>query len=334
MKARISAIEYVLPEKIYTNEDFFSEFPGAKAETLLKTGVRKRHIAGKDEISSDLAFRAAEKLITENNIDRSAIDFLLFNSADIDYYTPATACVLQGRLGLKNSCGAMDILNGCSGYVYSLGIATGIMESMGAKNILLLNSSTLTRFIHPRDRANRFLFGDAAAASLITFSETGAIGPFVYGTDGKSFEKIIIRHGFARHPVTQESLTDREDEYGNVTNDASFYMDGVGIFLFSVRTVPPMINELLQKAGQTMDDVDLFVFHQPNAFLNEMLRKKLNIPEEKFVHCMADFGNTVQSTIPIALKEMQKQGRLREGMNVVMTGFGTGLSWAATLARF
>jgi 3-oxoacyl-[acyl-carrier-protein] synthase-3 len=228
----------------------------------------------------------------------------------------------------------MDIVNGCSSYVYCLGIASGIIDTMGARNVLLLNSSTLTRFIHPKDKANRFLFGDAAAATLITRSEESMIGPYVYGTDGKSYEKIIIRDGFARFPLTESSMLDRTDSYGNVTNDASFEMDGTAIFLFSNRTVPPMIEELLSKAKLVKEDIDLFIFHQPNVFLNEHLRKKMGIAPDRFFHCMENFGNTVQSTIPIAIREAQLAGKLKPGMRVLFAGFGTGLSWSATIARF
>lgn len=334
MPARIHSTRYFLPKTTYTNTDFFAEFPELKGSSLEKTGVKSRQIAQKEDISSDLALAAAELLIQEEGIHKDDIDFILYNSADLDYYTPATSCVLQGKLGLKASCGAMDIVNGCSSFVYGLGIAAGIIESMGARNVLLLTSSALTKFIHPRDKANRFLFGDGAAATLITHSEKPAIGPFVYGTDGASYERIIIRDGFARFPLSESSHQERTDEYGNTTSDAHFVMNGTAIFLFSSRRVPAMIDELLQKAQLQKNDIDLFIFHQPNVFLNEHLRHKMNIAPERFFHCMENFGNTVQSTIPIAIREAQLAGKLKPGMRVLFAGFGTGLSWAATIAQF
>lgn len=334
MPARIQAIRYALPPTIYTNADYFSEFPDMVGSSIEKTGVKERHIAQKDEVSSDLALLAATKLIEEEGINPQEIDFILYNSADLDFYTPATSCVIQGKLGLRNDCGAMDLVNGCSSFVYSLGIASGIMETMGARNVLLLTSSFLTRYIHKGDKANRFIFGDGAAATFITKSEEQKIGPFVYGTDGKSYQRIIIKDGFARYPLNENSLIERTDAYGNVTNDASFEMDGTSIFLFSNRVVPPMISDLLVKSDLQQSDIDLFIFHQANVFLNEHLRKKMNIPEERFFHCMANFGNTVQSTIPIAIREAQVAGKLKPGMTAVLAGFGTGLSWAATMARF
>lgn len=333
MPARIHSVRFALPSTIYANSDYFEEFPEMSGSSIEKTGVRERHIAQKGEVSSDLALSAALKLIEEEGIRKEDIDFILYNSADLDFYTPATSCVIQGKLGLRNDCGAMDLVNGCSSFVYSLGIAGGIIETMGARNVLLLTSSFLTRFIHVKDKANRFLFGDGAAATFIVKSDMKSIGPFVYGTDGKNYEKIIIRDGFARFPITESSSVERSDEYGNVTSNACFFMDGTSIFLFSNRVVPPMINELLDKAGLKKDDVDLFIFHQANQYLNEHLRKKLDISPERFFHCM-QYGNTVQSTIPIAIREAQLAGKLKPGMTTVLAGFGTGLSWAATIARF
>jgi 3-oxoacyl-[acyl-carrier-protein] synthase-3 len=334
MPARIHSTRYFLPKTTFTNADFFAQFPELQGSSIIKTGVKSRQIAQKHEISSDFALAAAELLIQEEGIDRQEIDFVLYNSADLDYYTPATSCVLQGKLGLRNSCGAMDIVNGCSSFVYGTGLAAGIIDTMGASKVLLLTSSVLTKYIHPKDKANRFLFGDGAAATLISRSDTQHLGPYVYGTNGKDYEKIIIRDGSARAPLSDNSLVERTDEYGNVTSDASFAMDGTAIFLFSNRTVPPMIDELLAKASLTKNDIDLFIFHQPNVFLNEHLRNKMGIPEERFFHCMENFGNTVQSTIPIAIREAQVQGRLKPGMKTVLAGFGTGLSWAATIAQF
>ena len=334
MSAKIQAISCYLPEKIYTNEEFYRDFPAAKDTSLEKVGVQQRHIVAPGQTASDMAFEAAEQLFREHGIDRSDIDFLVLCTLENDYYAPSTACVLHGRLGLKTSCGAIDYNLGCSAYVYGLGMAEGFMHATGAKNILLLTTSTLSRTFHSGDRSSHFVFGDAATATLLSRSELPMLGPFVFGTDGKGFEKIIIRDGGARNPVTDASFAEEKDEYGNITSRAHLFMDGVGVFLFTMRTVPAMIHELLEKAQLRMEAIDLFVFHQANVFLNETLRKKLGIPEEKFVHSMADTGNTVQATIPIALYEARKSGRLQPGMTVVLAGFGSGLSWSATIARF
>jgi 3-oxoacyl-[acyl-carrier-protein] synthase-3 len=334
MASTIKAISYYLPEKIYSNEDFFQDFPNTKSSSLLKVGVEKRHLAKKNELASDMAFAAAEKLFSEHQIDRNTIDFLIVSILEHDFYGPPSGCFLHGKLGLKKNCGAIDFDLGCSAYVYGLGLADGVMKSMGAKTVLLLTVSALSKKIHENDRSSRFVFGDAASATLLRYSEKEHIGPFVFGTDGEGYEKIIVRDGAARFPLTDNSSEEIKDEFGNISANENLIMDGMGIFLFSIRTVPPMVEELLTKASLTQNDIDLFIFHQPNSFLNETLRKKMGIPETKFVHCMKDFGNTVQNTIPIAIYESQKNGRLQPGMKVVLAGFGSGLSWAATIVQF
>lgn len=334
MPSTIKAISYYLPEAVYTNADFYADFPEAAGTSIAKVGVQKRHIVAPGQTASDMALLAAEKLFAEHAIDRSSIDFLLLSVLEHDYYTPSTACVLHGKLGLNKNCGAIDYGLGCSAYVYGLGMADGLMKSMGAKNVLLLTTSVLSHTFHPKDRSSRFVFGDAASATLLTQSDTDGIGPFSFGTDGTGYDKIIVQDGGVRNPIGPDSFTDIRDEYGNVTSKGHFNMEGMGVFLFSIRTVPPMIADLLGKAEIAQEEIDLFIFHQPNVFLNETLRKKMGIPTEKFVHCMEDFGNTVQATIPIALYESKLNGRLKPGMKVVLAGFGVGLSWAATLVKF
>ncbi|MGL5890278.1 MAG: 3-oxoacyl-ACP synthase III family protein [Bacteroidia bacterium] len=334
MPARLASFTYHLPELVYTNDDFAADFPEAKMSSLEKTGVRKRHITPKEQTSSDLAVIAAERLFTENKIDRSSIDFLIYCSFDLDYHLPSTACLIQHRLGLPAHCGAFDMGLGCSAYVYGIATAASLLETLHLNNVLLLTASSLTHQIHKRDRGNRFLFGDAASASLFTRTEKPSIGSFVFGTDGSGGNQIIVPHGGMRTPLQDDSFAESTDEFGNTTAPANFYMDGIGIFRFTVSVVPKLVNDVLAKAALTADDIDLFVFHQPNIFLNEMLRKKLNIPADKFVHAMADTGNTVQATIPIALSQAIKEGKLKPGMKVLLAGFGVGLSWGGCIIDY
>lgn len=334
MPAQLSVFTYELPARLYTNADFLADFPDTKLESLEKIGVKERHITPQGQTSSDLAVAAAEKLFHLHQIDRTIIDFVIYCSRDMDYYTPATACVIQHRLGLGHHCGAFDMTQGCSGYIYGLATACGLIETLNIRNVLLLTASSLTHQIHPKDRANRFLFGDAATASLIVQSPEKSIGPFVLGTDGSGSTHIIVPHGGMRHPITTESFKEETDEFGNTTSPAHFHMDGSAVFRFTLRQVPQLVHDMLNKANLDLNDIDLFVFHQPNVFLNEAIRKKLGISNEKFVHCMDRFGNTVQGTIPIALTEALHQGRLHSGMRVLLAGFGVGLSWGACIINY
>jgi 3-oxoacyl-[acyl-carrier-protein] synthase-3 len=335
VSATVKAISYYLPEKKFSNDDFGKLFPGSLSNiNLEKLGIKERRIVAQKQTASDLAVESALQLFSEHNIDKNEIDFILFCAQEFDHYTPTTACLIQERLGIPTHCGALDYNLGCSGFVYGLSLAKGLIDACDCKNVLLLTSSTLTKTFHPKDKNSRYIFGDGAAATLISNDYEGNnIGPFIFGTDGKRGDKIIIKDGGARNPITKESTIDVEDEYGNVTNNAHFFMNGTSIFNFGLKTVPVMIEQLLDKANLKMDEIDLFIFHQTNNFMNEMIRKKIGIPENKFVVHIENCGNTVSSTIPIALAENIKFGKAKKGQTILLAAFGTGLSWAATIIR-
>jgi 3-oxoacyl-[acyl-carrier-protein] synthase-3 len=333
MGAIIQSISYHLPDRIYLNDDFFESFPESRADrnNLLKLGIGKRHLVSPGETASDLAVKAALKLFEEHSIDKNTIDFLLFCAQEFDHYTPSTACIIQHRLGLKADCGALDYNLGCSGFVYGLGVAKGLVESLNCKNVLLLTSSTLTKTFHPRDKSSHFIFGDGAAATLISSSESSKVGHFIFGTDGSRSGKIIVKDGGARNKLSESSFKDFTDEYGNTTNDSCFFMNGPSIFNFGLKTVPKLVQDTLDKNEFSLDEIDLFIFHQANLFLIETISKKIGIPNEKIFNFMESIGNTVSSTIPIALAEALKAGKVKAGNKVLLCGFGTGLSWGSTI---
>lgn len=337
MKAKISAIEYALPEGVLTNEDLVREYPDWSVEKIAeKTGIDRRHVVAAGECSSDLGVGAAEKLFASGAIAASSIDYLIFCTQSPDYFLPTTACVIQDRLGLATSIGAFDFNLGCSGFVYGLGLAKGLVETGQARNVLLLTAETYSKFIHPGDRSVRTLFGDAGAATLISAvaSESEAIGPFVYGTDGSGAKNLIVSAGGMRRPFSEETAVVCEDEQGNLRALDNLYMNGSEIFTFTLGSVPKAVKALLDKSGKSMEEIDLFIFHQANRFMLDHLRKKCKIPEEKFVLAYQKFGNTVSCTIPIALKEAESTGQLRKGMRVMLVGFGVGYSWGANLIEW
>jgi 3-oxoacyl-[acyl-carrier-protein] synthase-3 len=197
MDAYIKAIAYHLPEYELTNEELNQSFPDWSVDKIsAKTGIYTRHIAAKDEFASDLAIKAATKLFVENNINPDTVDFILYCTQSPDYFLPTTACILQEKLGLPNTAGALDFNLGCSGFVYGLSIAKGLIFSKSAKNVLFITAETYSKYIHPEDRSNRTIFGDAATASLIT-AEKGiyGIGSFRFGTDGSGAENLIVKNG-------------------------------------------------------------------------------------------------------------------------------------------
>lgn len=332
-KAYLQTFRYYLPPKRFTNADYFERYPDtAGNKNLEKVGIQERRHVEEGVTASDMAVKAAEKLFAETDISPDDIDYILFCAQEFDHYTPTTACLIQNRLGIPTTAGALDYNLGCSGYVYGLSLAKGLIEAMDLKNVLLLTSSSLTRTFHEGDKSSWFLFGDGAAASVISAREEKGFGSFVFGTEGN--DKIIVRDGMARHRVTEESSIPITDNYGNTTSRDTFFMNGTAIFVFGMKVVPAMINELLEKEGLSQDDVDLFVFHQANGFMIESIRKKVGIPEDKFVVSLEHCGNTVSSSIPIALYEAEQEGRLKRGQKVLLAAFGTGLSWAGTIMEY
>jgi 3-oxoacyl-[acyl-carrier-protein] synthase-3 len=337
MNAAIRAIHYALPEKVLSTDQLAAEFPAWNVPKIdQQTGIHSRHIAAPEECASDLGVAAAEKLFSAGLCARESIDYLLFCTQTPDYLLPTTACLLQDRLGLQRSMGALDFNLGSSGYVYGLGLAQGLIASGQATNLLLITADTYSKIIHPADRSIRTIFGDAATVTWITADNTEepSLGPFVYGTDGKGAPHLMLRRGGLRHPRTPEPAPEVHDESGNIRSDDHLYMNGLEIFSFTTRVVPRLVKDTLAKAALSLEDIDLVIFHQANQTILEHLRKSLRIPPEKFSISLAECGNTATSSIPIALGEALREGRVREGSKVLLAGFGGGSSWAGTVLRW
>lgn len=328
--AYIKAISYYLPEKVMTNELLVRDFPEWTVEKVAsKIGISERHIADEGECASDLAVKAAEKLFLEHTVNKSDIDFLLICTQSPDYFLPTTACLVQERLGLPTSVGALDFNLGCSGFVYGLSLAKGLVCSGVAKNVLLITAETYSKFIHPKDKGNRTIFGDAATATLISTSGFAAIGNFSLGTDGRGANNLMVKSGGLRVPQKQNDLS--FDESNNPKSSDFLSMEGSEIFNFTLEAVPLLVEDTLKKNGLQKKEIDLFVFHQANKYMMNFLRKKIKIDEEKFYYYLENVGNTVSSTIPIALYEAQKENKLIG--NILLAGFGVGYSWAGVVLK-
>lgn len=328
MKSYIKAISYYLPEKVVTNEELVKEFPEWTVEKIAgKVGVSERHIAADDETAGDMALKAAEKLFTEHNVDRSIIDMVVLCTQSPDYFLPSTACIIQSQLGLKERCGSFDINLGCSGYEYGLAIAKGFIVAGISTNVLLLTAEAYNKHIHPKDKGNRTIFGDAATATLISAEGFACIGDFVLGSDGNGADKLIVKTGGwrQREPANDYVLDENQDTHSS----DHLFMDGKAIFDFTADAVPVLVEDTMKANFIGMNDVDLFIFHQANKFMINYLRKLIGIDRDKFYIFLEKVGNTVSSTIPIALCEAQKQDKLKG--KVLIAGFGVGLSYGATV---
>ena len=333
MKAFIKGISYYLPKKVLTNEDLVKEFPEWTVEKVAsKIGISERHIASLNETAADMAVEAGKKLFAEFKIEPSEIDFVMLCTQSPDYFLPTSACIIQDKLGIPVKSGAIDFNLGCSGFVYGLALAKGLIIAGVAKNVLLLTAETYSKYLHPGDKVNRTIFGDAAAATLISTDGIAEIMNFSIGTDGKGAENLIVKSGSCRQHLPLNDLY--FDETGNPVSSDFLYMDGAAIFNFTLEMVPVLLEETLAANGLAKTEIDLFVFHQANEFMLNFLRKKTKIPPEKFYLFMKTVGNTVSSTIPIALSEAIKEGMIQNGHNVLIAGFGVGYSWAGSVLKF
>ena len=331
MPAKVLGIEYHLPLRIEGNEDLQRENPDWEMNKLYeKSGIRSRHIAGPDETASDLGYEAARKLLGRGLVDPGEIDYLLYCTQSPDHFLPSAACVLQHRLGLGRHIGAFDYNLGCSGYVYGLHLAK-LLVGGGARHVLLIAADTYTKYIHPRDRTVRTLFGDGAAATLIgpASGRGGQVGQFILGTNGEGAENLIVPSGCWRLPRTAETARECTDEAGCVRSKDNLFMDGKAIFVFAITTVPRTIIALLKKAGLSPEEVDWYVYHQANKFMLDNLAQRSKVPPEKVILAMEDVGNTVSASIPMAIKAYVDAGRIQPGHRLLLVGFGVGYSWAA-----
>ncbi len=267
--------------------------------------------------------RAARLLFQSGASSPDQIDYLLYCTQSPDYIVPSTACLLHHALELPRSAGALDVSLGCSGFVFALGVAKGLVETGQARKVLLLCADTYSKYLRPDDLSVRTLFGDAGAACLIESSSVeGVLGPFVYGTDGRGKEHLIVRPGGFRGTAESPGAAPR------------LTMNGPEVFSFALQAVPALVEALLSKAQIGVNQVDYWVFHQASLIILEQLAKKIGIPVEKMANYLADYGNTVCCSIPIALKCSLAEGRLKPGVRVVLAGFGVGYSFAACLLKW
>ena len=293
MSVKVNHISTYFPTTILTNDKLAFDFKKTSAEQIFKnTGIKQRYASAPGEIASDLAVKAAEKLLKYYKINKEDIDFLLFCSEGFDYIAPATSCILQDRIGLKKNIGALDIPYGCSGYIYGLGLANGLLESGMAKNILFLTADIPTKVIRQNDLELRSIFSDIASANLI--SKGDSTQHFVFGTDGSGHKNLLVDHSGFRNPNYEDKQLDLELPNGQMK------MHSTEIFLFAVKAVPKLVYETLDKYGYSINDIDLFVFHQASYFMLDVIRRKIKVSKDKF------FIN-IENILPHSISQCEHQ---------------------------
>lgn len=316
MKSYIKAVSTYVPSVKITNQDIAERFPEWDSDKIFeKIGIKERHIAAPDEFVSDMAVKAIQNLAANQEVDLSEIDYFILCTQSPDYQLPTTACIIQSRIGLSKSCGAIDINQGCSGYIYGLSLASSLVASGNFKNVLLVTADMYSKAIHPEDKGNISLFGDAATATLISTEGKYEIGKFTLGSDGSGADNLIVKN----------SATKRQKHLINDNLDDYLFMNGSAIFDFTAKNVPDLVKANLELNNLSKDEINLYVFHQANTFMLNFLRKRIGIAAEKFLLNMENYGNTVSSSIPLAFKESFDKNLDK----VMFVGFGVGYSWGA-----
>ncbi len=328
----IKAISACVPKNVNKNSDLGYLIPEEEIEkTINSIGIKEKRIADKDVTSSDLCFKAAKKLLEDNQIDPSEINALIFVSQTSDYHQPATSPILQDRLGLSKDTLCFDVNLACSGYVYGLSIAYSFAAQNGINKVLLLVGETMSKIVSPYDKESAPLFGDAGTATLI---ERGDYGDAIFSlhSDGSGAQVMVIPDGGFRNPTTPASFEEETDKNGNRRTREHFRMNGMDVFNFGMREEPKDIKKIVAEAGLTMDDIDILIYHQANKFMTDFFTKRIKFSTEKTPYSLEFFGNTSSASIPLTIVTALKNGYpVRE--KVILSGFGAGLSWGSSLVN-
>jgi len=331
---RIAGITATVPSRSVSNREF-GNLTDQERDLMIKTlGIENRRIAEDGQSASDLCFIAAERLLDELDWQKNDIDVLIFVTQTPDYITPATSIILQDRLGLPHACLAFDINLGCSGYIYGISVVNGLLNQLRSGKALLLVGDVSSYCVSEKDKSTAPLFGDAGSATAI--EKTGREEDrmvFNLQSDGCGYDHIMIKDGGMRHPVTEESLQDKEYDKNVCRNNLHLILNGIDVFNFSIREVPGNVRTLLQEESLTTDDVDYFIFHQANKLINDTVRKKLQLPEEKVPSTLEEFGNTSSATIPLTIVNTLADIVREQETQMLMAGFGVGLSWGSAIVK-
>lgn len=331
----ITALAGAVPRTIINNYEYTQYFPADQVKEVVdKVGIYERRFADENTCSSDLCFAAAEKLIADNNIDRSEIDLLVFISQTPDYRMPATSVILQHRLSLPNSTIAFDVTLGCSAFLYGMSIIYSMMQQMGIRKALLLDGETRSKVYSPKDRRSAFLFGDGGVAALIERDERFGKSYFSLNSDGSREGLIKINGGGYRNPSSVNTLEEKiVDEYGNIRSDEQGYMNGGDVFNFVIREIPRNLKEILAYAKTDTNAMDYIVFHQANSFINSYLAKKLKLDTDKIPSTIAKYGNTSSVSVPLTIVSELKD-KLEGNKNLLLSAFGVGMTWGSAVVNF
>jgi len=335
MSITIKHIEYYLPEDLVTNEDLRKLNPEWNMDKAVeKSGVYKRFFARENETAFDLACRACDELFRNSKIKKESINGIIFCTQSPDYIMPSNAFLLHKYLNLNQNVSAFDYNLACSGFIYGLAIANGFIATNLATNILLVNADTYSKFIHPKDRSAKILFGDGASVCLISKDDSTGIIDIMLASSGKDFETFFIPSGGCRIPRSDQTVIEEIDNSGNIRTLENIHMNGFSVWKFIASTVPMQITEILKRNNYSTDDIDMYFFHQASKLTIDSLVKALKISNEKVFTNLSGVGNLVSASIPVALKDAEDAGILHRGDLILLCGFGVGLSWGTIIMKY
>lgn len=335
MNVGIGSIEYFLPGNLVTNAQLQQTHPNWDITRVgEKSGVFQRYIANSDETAFDLACAALDRLFSNGKIEKREIDGIIFCTQSPDFIMPSNAFLLHKKYEFSNKVWAFDYNLACSGFVYGLAIARGMIQTGMANKILLVTADTYSKYIHPEDRSTSVLFGDGAAVTIISKRDLPGILDISLSASGSEYDSFYIPAGACRIPKDQNTKETLTDHSGNQRTLEHIHMNGFAVWKFISRTVPEQISSVLNDSNIGLEEIDLFVFHQASKLTLDSLVKSLKIDEHKVYMNLSQVGNTVSASIPIALKFAENEGRLKPGNLVLLSGFGVGLSWGTCILKF
>lgn len=332
----ISAMAACVPRHVIDNYHYDLDiFPEEDVKKVVdKIGVAERRFVDEQTCSSDLCYAAAEKLFADNAVNREEIDLLVFVSQTPDYRMPATSILLQNRLKLPRTCIAFDVNLGCSGFLFGLSIVYSFMEKNGLRKALLLDGETRSKVYSRKDRKSAFIFGDAGVAALIERDEKYGESHFSLNSDGSRGDLIMIPGGGYRNMSSAETLKEKVvDEYGNIRSEEQGYMNGDDVFNFVIIEIPKDIKRLFKETGEDLKDMDYYVFHQANTFINSFIAKKMNLDAEKIPWSIQKYGNTSSVSVPLTIISELKD-KMAGRKKLMLSAFGVGMAWATAIVPF
>jgi 3-oxoacyl-[acyl-carrier-protein] synthase-3 len=323
----IKGISACVPAKVEENIDLPLFLRAGEAEKVIaSTGIERKHILAPNQTASDLCVVAAEKLIADLGWSKDEIDILIFVSPARDYISPPTASILQDTLGLSENCHTLDIPSGCPGWIQGLNVLAALLSNGDARRGLILAGDAPTLLNSPKDKETRPLFSDAGTATALEYSPNAAPINFLFETDGKKFKAIFIEDGGCRNPVTAESLKEIEYAPNVIRRKIDCKLDGMEVFAFGLAKVHTGVNKLMEHFSIDDNNVNYYLFHQANLYMNEKIRKKLKIDPAKVPYSLRNFGNTSCASIPLTVVTQCRKNYAEEKLNSVACSFGTGLT--------